>query len=235
MKVIKAMSYADLSKKAAIVMAAQIIRNPKSVLGFATGSTPLGAYAELARMFADGAVDFSGIVSFNLDEYYGLAAAHPQSYHYYMRQNLFSHVNINPDNIRIPNGVAVDPEQECAEYEQSIQDAGGIDFQLLGIGRNGHIGFNEPGEIFTDKTHLTYLASDTLSANSRFFGPGEKMPTQAISMGIGTIMRAKSILLIASGADKADALSKMINGPVTPQMPASALQYHRDAIVMYCD
>ena len=234
MKVIKAHDYADLSKKAATLIAAQVIRNPKSVLGLATGSTPVGVYAELTALYKVGVIDFAGITTINLDEYCGLAADHPQSYACFMRQNLFDHLNIGPGNTHLPNGMASDAPGECLRYEGLIEGLGGIDLQLLGIGRNGHIGFNEPGESFPAMTHLTELAKDTLDANSRFFGPGEKVPTQALSMGIGTIMRARSILLIASGPDKAWALDKMINGPVTPQLPASVLQFHPDATVIHC-
>ena len=235
MKVIKASDYQNLSKKAATLIAAQIIRNPKSVLGLATGSTPEGVYAELIALYGKGVIDFAGVTAVNLDEYCGLPAQHPQSYACFMRQKLFDHVNINEENTHIPDGMASDAAGECLRYERLIEQAGGIDFQLLGIGRNGHIGFNEPGESFAAKTHLTGLAEDTLAANSRFFGPGETVPTQALSMGIGTIMRARSILLIASGPDKAWALNQMINGPVTPRVPASALQFHPDVTVIYCD
>ena len=235
MKVIKALDYADLSKKAATLIAAQIIRNPKSVLGLATGSTPVGTYAELIALYKQSVIDFAGVTTVNLDEYCGLAADHPQSYAHFMRQKLFDHINIGPGNTHLPDGTATDTAGECLRFEGLIERLGGIDLQLLGIGRNGHIGFNEPGESFPAMTHLTDLTKDTLDANSRFFGPGEKVPTQALSMGIGTIMRARSILLIASGPDKAWALDKTINGPVTPQVPASVLQFHPDVTVIYCD
>ncbi|MCL2857468.1 MAG: glucosamine-6-phosphate deaminase [Oscillospiraceae bacterium] len=235
MKVIKAANYVDLSKKAAALIAAQIIRDPSSVLGLATGSTPVGVYSELAELCGQGVIDFACVTTVNLDEYCGLPAEHPQSYAQFMRQKLFDHVNIAKSNTHLPDGMAKDAEVECLRYERLIEGLGGIDLQLLGIGRNGHIGFNEPGESFAPGTHQTGLAKDTLDANSRFFGPGEKVPTQAFSMGIGTIMRARSILLIASGSDKTWALDKTINGPVTPQVPASVLQFHRDVTVIYCD
>jgi len=234
-KVLKVSDYASLSKKSATLIAAQIIRNPGSVLGLATGSTPEGVYAELIALNKQGLIDFAGVTTVNLDEYYGLPGEHPQSYDYFMRQKLFSHVNIAADCTHLPSGMATDAEKECRRYEQLIDRLGGIDLQLLGIGRNGHVGFNEPGKSFPPLTHLTDLTEDTLGANSRFFGPGEKVPTQAISMGIGTIMRARSVLLIASGPDKKWALDKTINGPVTPQVPASVLQYHPDVTVIYCD
>ena len=235
MKVIKVSDYADLSKKAAVIIAAQMLKNPKCVLGFATGSTPEGTYAELINMYEQGIIDFSEVTTFNLDEYYGLDAKHPQSYNYYMRKNLFDHVNVNNDNVHLPNGTASDSVQECVNYEHMIEQAGGIDFQLLGIGRNGHIGFNEPGESFSGRTFLTDLTQDTIDANARFFGPGEQVPTRAISMGISTIMAARSILLVANGESKIDALNRMIFHPVTPQLPASVLQFHSDVTVLYCD
>ena len=235
MKVLRASNYQDLSQKAATLIAAQIIRKPDSVLGLATGSTPEGVYTELIAMNKQGGIDFAGVSTLNLDEYYGLPGEHPQSYYYYMRQKLFDHVNLNPGNTHLPSGVASDAQQECKRFEELIQRLGGIDLQLLGIGRNGHIGFNEPGESFPPVTHLTDLTEDTLDANARFFAPGEEVPTQAISMGIGTIMRAKSILLIASGPGKKWALDKTINAPVTPQVPASVLQFHPDVTIIYCE
>jgi len=235
MNVIKAISYEDLSKKAAVIIAAQMIRKPCSVLGFATGSTPEGTYRELANLNAAGVIDFSEITTFNLDEYYGLSGTHPQSYLYFMKDKLFNHVNMRPKAIHIPDGVAADPTAACAAYECAIRDAGGVDLQLLGIGRNGHIGFNEPDASFADETHVVTLTESTKVANSRLFGPGEQVPDKAVTMGVGTVMRARSILLIANGAEKKDVLDKMINGPVTPEVPASALQYHRRVTVIYCD
>lgn len=235
MNVLKVANYSDLSKKAAIFIAAQMIRNPKSVLGFATGSTPEGLYSELVALNNDGTISFEHITTFNLDEYYGLSGDHPQSYHTFMYEKLFSHVDINPGNIHIPRGDTGDPWGECERYESCIETAGGIDLQLLGIGRNGHIGFNEPSECFARKTNLTDLTESTLEANKRFFQTRDEMPKQAISMGINTIMRAKTILLVANGTDKMDALDKMINHPVTPQVPASVLQFHRHATIMYCE
>lgn len=235
MRVIKTSSYQEMSQRAAIVIAAQIVKNPTSVMGFATGSTPEGLYEELIKMGKDGAVDFSGITTFNLDEYYGLKGDHPQSYRYFMQEKLFQHININQENIHMPDGSTSDPAAECKNYEAAIESAGGVDLQLLGIGGNGHIGFNEPSDAFSTATKLVDLTEETLNANQRFFESREEVPKQAISMGINTIMKAKSILLIASGKDKQEAVEKMINGPVTPQVPASILQYHPDVTVIYCD
>jgi len=235
MRIIKTSSHLELSQKAAIFIAAQMIRNPQSVLGFATGSTPEELYAELVTLCIGKIVDFSEITTFNLDEYYGLSNDHPQSYHYYMQEKLFQYVNIRPENVNIPDGSTSDPVRECERYEKLIHQAGGIDLQLLGIGRNGHIGFNEPADFFSGQTALVDLTEDTLEANRRFFDTKEEMPKQAISMGINTIMQAKNILLIASGADKKEALEKMANQPVTPQMPASVLQFHRHVTIMYCE
>jgi len=232
---IKTSSHLELSQKAAIFIAAQMIRNPQSVLGFATGSTPEDLYSELVTLSIGGIIDFSEITTFNLDEYYGLSNDHPQSYHYYMQEKLFQYVNIKQENIHIPDGSTSDAAKECERYEKLLRQAGGVDLQLLGIGRNGHIGFNEPADFFSGKTSLVDLTEDTLEANRRFFDANEEMPKQAISMGINTIMQAKSILLIASGADKKEALDKMANQPVTPQVPASVLQFHRHATVIYCE
>ncbi|MDR1209759.1 MAG: glucosamine-6-phosphate deaminase [Clostridiales bacterium] len=235
MKIIKTSGYQDLSKKAAIFIAAQMIHNPRSTLGLATGSTPEGVYAELAALRIGGVIDFADITTFNLDEYYGLPPFHPRSYRYYMREKLFQYVNIKEENIHIPDGSTDDAAAECARYEKAIRKAGGIDLQLLGIGRNGHIGFNEPSDSFARETYLVDLTEDTLEANARFFAKGEEMPKKAISMGINTIMQARGILLIACGEDKKEALRRMIEEPVTPMAPASVLQFHRHATIMYCD
>ncbi|MCL2579430.1 MAG: glucosamine-6-phosphate deaminase [Oscillospiraceae bacterium] len=235
MKVIKVQNYKQLSKQAAIFIAAQMIGNPKSVLGFATGGTPEGCYAELAALYKQGVIDFKEVTAFNLDEYYGLTGDHPQSYRHYMQHHLYSHVNVKPENTHVPDGGASDPAAECARYEKRIDAAGGIDLQLLGIGRNGHVGFNEPCDHFSSMTSLVDLTEDTLDANARYFGPGESPPTTALSMGIGSIMRARKILLVANGPGKKDALDRMINHPVTPTLPASILQFHPDVTVLYCD
>jgi len=235
MNVIKAKDYEDLSKKAAIFIAARMVQNPRCVLGFATGSTPEGTYSELAALNAAGVVDFSEVTTFNLDEYYGLPGDHPQSYRYFMNEKLFSLVNMRSENINLPDGMAADPAGDCADYERRIREAGGVGLQLLGIGRNGHIGFNEPGGEFSRETCLVELTEDTKAANARFFGADETVPERAITMGIGTIMRAGEILLIANGSNKLEILDKMINGPVTPTVPASVLQLHNNVTVIYCD
>ena len=235
MRVLKAENYADLSRKAALLIAAQIIKKPHSVMGFATGSTPEGAYAELVALYKQGTICFKDITTFNLDEYYSLSASHSQSYAYFMKDKLFGHVDLPAESIHIPNGNSGNAAAECAQYEKDIEAAGGIDMQLLGIGRNGHIGFNEPDEDFSPATHLVNLTANTLDANARFFSSVEEVPTQAITMGVGTIMRAKSVLLIANGAQKKEIIQKTISGAVTPQVPASILQFHPDVTVLYCD
>ncbi|MGF7186783.1 glucosamine-6-phosphate deaminase [Desulfitispora alkaliphila] len=224
--------YDALSKKAAYILASQIILKPKSVLGLATGSTPIGTYNELIHMYKNGIINFSGITTFNLDEYYGLNVNDKQSYHYFMEQHLFNNIDIKKENIHIPNGKANNMDVECQQYENSIKEAGGIDLQLLGIGQNGHIGFNEPNEKFEALTHLVNLDTDTIEANARFFDSIDKVPTQAISMGIKTIMQSNKILLLASGENKAEAVYKMIKGNITPELPASVLQLHSDVVVI---
>lgn len=232
MRIITVKDYEELSKKAANILASQITLKPNSVLGLATGATPVGAYRELVRIFNEGDISFSEIVTFNLDEYYGLDKENPQSYYYFMMDNLFKFVNINTANIHIPDGRAMDIQLECIEYENKIKQAGGIDLQLLGIGRNGHIGFNEPDVKFEAQTHLVTLDEDTIEANSRFFASAEEVPDQAISMGIKTIMHSRKILLLASGEEKAETINNMINGKITPELPASVLQLHPDVIVL---
>lgn len=232
MRIIVANDYDEMSRKAAHLIASQMILNPESVLGLATGSTPIGTYKELIKLYKDGVIDFSKIKSFNLDEYFELPKDNPQSYDYFMKANLFNHVNIGEEDINIPNGMCENIERECNDYEKKIREAGGIDLQLLGIGRNGHIGFNEPGEHFETNTHLVQLDEDTIEANSRFFDSVDDVPTKAISMGIGSIMKAKKILLLASGAGKADAIYDTVNGPITPKVPASILQLHPDVVII---
>lgn len=224
--------YDTLSKKAAKMLASQVILKPKSVLGLATGSTPIGTYRELISMHKEGVLSFSEAVSFNLDEYYGLDVNDEQSYHYFMKQHLFDGIDIKEENINILNGKAVDVDAECHTYEKNIQDCGNIDIQLLGIGDNGHIGFNEPDEKFGVLTRLVDLEEATIKANARFFDSIDEVPTQAVSMGIKTIMNSKKILLIASGENKAEAIYKMVKGDVTPGMPASVLQLHPDVVVI---
>ncbi|MGI5876683.1 MAG: glucosamine-6-phosphate deaminase [Dethiobacteria bacterium] len=220
--------YQQLSIKAANFVAGQIILKNNAVLGLATGSTPEGMYSQLVQMNREGIVDFSEVVTFNLDEYLGLAPEHPQSYHFYMHSRFLDHINIDPQNIHILSGVAENVEQVCREYDQKIKDAGGIDLQILGIGVNGHIGFNEPGSFLKIQTHLMELTEETIIANSRFFPTPEDVPRRALTMGMGAILQAKRILLLASGESKARVIREMVNGKVTTEVPASLLQLHRE-------
>lgn len=225
-------SYQELSKKAAEIIKSQIVLKDDSVIGFATGSTPLGTYRELINMNKKG-LDFSNITSFNLDEYYGLPASDVNSYHYFMNDNLFNHINIKKERIHIPDGEAKDVDKFCRDYEESIAKAGGIDLQILGIGKNGHIGFNEPDNNMDVPTHLTDLTEDTINANSRFFDSIDQVPKQAITMGLGTIMRSKRILLMASGEDKAEIIEKMLKQQVvTTNIPASFLFLHNNVDIL---
>lgn len=232
MKFIKVKDYEEMSKKAASILAAQIIGDPESVLGLATGSTPEGMYRYLKTWYQDGILDFSGIRTLNLDEYRGIAREDEQSYYHFMKQNLFDQVNIRTENTHIPNGEETDSDKVLREYEALIDQMGGVDLQVLGIGRNGHIGFNEPSEEFPEKCHCVELADSTIEANRRFFEKAEDVPRQAYTMGIGTIMRAKKILLLVSGDDKAEALRQAVCGPITPRLPASVLRLHRDVTVI---
>ena len=209
-----------------------MISKPDSVLGLATGSTPIGMYDQLVEWYNKGDVDFSEVKTVNLDEYKGLARDNDQSYYYFMHKHLFDRVNINPDNTNVPDGTQMDSEKECARYEKLIESMGGVDIQLLGIGRNGHIGFNEPDNCFAKTTHCVDLTESTIEANKRFFASADDVPRQAYTMGIGTIMKAKKILLIVNGEDKADALAKAVYGPVTPEVPASILQFHNDVVIV---
>lgn len=219
----------EVYRQAAQLIATAVKKKPALVLGLATGSTMVGLYQHLVRMHQEGAIDFSQVVTFNLDEYLGLSASHPQSFHHFMYETLFRHINVQPRNIHIPDGtIRGDYEQYCASYEQAIRDAGGIDVQLLGIGRNGHIGFNEPTSSLGSRTRLKVLSQETLNDNSRFFASGEESPQCSITMGIGSILEARKILLLATGESKADAVAKSISGPVTSAVPASALQLHPD-------
>lgn len=224
--------YGEMSKKAADVVAAQIIEKPDSVLGLATGSTPIGMYKELVRMYEEGIIDFSKVVTFNLDEYVGLDEKNEQSYHFYMMQNLFKHINIDMKNVHILDGNAKDIDKECSNYEGEIEKAGGIDLQILGLGRNGHIGFNEPDVKFPKNTHIVDLSESTIEANSRFFRNAEEVPKQALTMGEATIMKADRIILLANGSAKADAVFGLVKGDIKPELPASALQMHPDAVVI---
>ena len=232
MKIYKAKDYDELSRKAARVITSQVIMKPDCVLGLATGSTPIGTYKQIVEWYNQGDLDFSQVKSVNLDEYKGLTKDNDQSYYYFMYNHLFKHININMDNTNVPDGTQSDSDKECARYEQVIRDLGGVDLQLLGLGRNGHIGFNEPDHIFAKITHCVDLAPSTIEANKRFFASADDVPKQAYSMGIGTIMKAKKILLVVSGEDKAEALYNALNGPVTPHVPASVLQLHSDVTVV---
>ncbi len=226
MKIYVTDDYKGMSRKAANILSAQVILKPNSVLGLATGSTPEGMYAQMVDWYRKGDLDFAAVKTVNLDEYVGLEPTHEQSYRYFMQHHLFDHVNINPANTNVPDGLAADPAAECAWYNQVIRDMGGIDLQVLGVGGNGHIGFNEPGRAFELETHVVNLKEETISANSRFFASRDDVPRQAMTMGIKSIMMAKKILLMASGEGKAEALRLALTGPVTPEVPASILQLH---------
>ncbi len=213
-------------------MCGQVLQKPDSVLGLATGSTPLKPYGQMIELYKKGVVDFSSVTTFNLDEYVNLDVKDKNSYHSFMHENLFDHINIPEKSINFLNGNAEDLEQECKDYEQKIKNAGGIDIQLLGIGSNGHIAFNEPADCFQRWSHVVTLKESTVKDNSRFFNSIEEVPTQAVTMGIGSIMQAKKILIIALGANKAKAIKQLIDGNVTPMCPASVLQFHTDVTLM---
>ncbi|MCR5023569.1 MAG: glucosamine-6-phosphate deaminase [Lachnospiraceae bacterium] len=224
--------YAEMSRKAANIISAQIILKPDSLLGLATGSTPIGAYRQLVEWYEKGDLDFKEVVTVNLDEYKGLGPDNPQSYAYYMEDKLFKKVNIKPENTHLPDGLNNDAEDACNKYNELLEELGEQDLQLLGLGRNGHIGFNEPDEIFDQNVHCVSLTNSTIEANKRFFEAGEEVPKYAYTMGIRSILRSKKILVIASGEDKADAVKKAFFGPVTPLVPASILQLHDDVILV---
>ena len=234
MKIIVCKNYDEMSAEIAKIIAKQVKDKPDCVLGLATGSTPVGAYGELAAMYNKGELDFSLVKSYNLDEYYPMRADDIHSYHYFMDENLFSKINIKRENIHVPNGDTDTPDEECAAYEAEINAAGGIDLQLLGIGRNGHIGFNEPDEYLIPDTHKTALTKDTMEANARFFEDGGTMPDSAVTMGMGTILRAKKVVIAASGASKREAVAGLIAGRLTTKLPASLLALHSD-VILVCD
>ena len=219
------------AEAAATLIASQIMSKPNTVLGLPTGSTPVLTYCELIRMNREGVVDFSNVTTFNLDEYVGLDGDHPQSYRYFMNDNLFNHINIDKANTHVPSGMG-DVQANAVEYENAIAKAGGIDLQFMGIGRNGHIGFNEPADSYTDGTSIIELTESTIDANKRFFDSADEVPRKAISMGVGTIMRARKCLLIATGADKAEAVRTLVKGKISPNLPASALRMHANAIIV---
>ena len=232
MRLIVCENYDEMSKAAANIIAAQVTLKPKSILGLATGSTPIGMYNNLASMYSKGELDFSEVISFNLDEYYPLKKSNEQSYDYFMKDNLFSKINIKPENIHIPNGEAQNAEEECKNYDKMIAEKGGIDLQVLGIGNNGHIGFNEPGATLESGTNVTDLTEDTIQVNSRFFNSIDEVPKRAITMGMYPILSAKTILLLISGKSKNAALKRILTGKITTDCPASFLNIHSDAIVI---
>ena len=232
MRIYREKDYDAMSRRAATIIAAQIVAKPDCVLGLATGSSPVGTYKNLVAWNKQGDISFKEVRSVNLDEYYGLSGDHDQSYRYFMQTNLFDHVDIVPENTNVPNGLAQDPAAEGERYEALVASLGYADLQLLGMGRNGHIGFNEPCDCFPLATHLVDLTESTIEANARFFASAGDVPRQALSMGIGTIMKARKILVVVSGEDKADAVAKAVQGPIAPEVPASILQLHPDVTIV---
>lgn len=231
-RIYKEKDYESVSRKAANLISAQVISKPDSILGLATGTSPLGAYHQLAEWCTKKDVDFSRVISVNLDEYVGLSPDNSESYHYFMEKNFFSKVNIAMENTHVPNGHVSDLEEACKAYDSLIQDLGGIDLQLLGIGSNGHIGFNEPGKSFLLDTHIVQLTESTIKANSRLFSRIDDVPRRAITMGIRNIFQAAKIVLIATGQNKADALYRSFMEPITPEVPASILQLHTNVSIV---
>ena len=232
MRIVRAKDYDDMSRKAANILSAQVIMKPNCVLGLATGSTPIGTYAQLVEWYNKGDLDFSNVTTVNLDEYRGLDRENDQSYYYFMNEHLFGKVNVNHERTFLPDGTEKDSEKACADYNQIIEDVGGVDLQLLGLGHNGHIGFNEPGDVFKAKTHCVDLTETTIKANQRFFASIDDVPRQAYTMGIQTIMQARKILVVVSGEDKAGIVKEAFFGPITPRVQASVLQLHPDVTVV---
>lgn len=232
MKIIATDSYYQMSRMAANLISAQIIMKPNCVLGLATGSTPIGIYEQLIRWYEKGDLDFSQVTTINLDEYKGLSPENDQSYRYFMNKNFFHAINIRKEYTYVPNGLEPDSEKACRDYNKIITDCGGIDLQLLGLGLNGHIGFNEPGAAFEKETHCVDLSESTIRANSRFFASMEEVPKQAYTMGIKTIMQAKKILIVVNGKEKAQIVKEAFFGPITPKVPASVLQLHNDVTMV---
>ncbi len=232
MKIIRTRDYADMSRKSANIISAQVILKPDSVLGLATGSSPVGTYEKLIDWCNKGDIDFSNVKTVNLDEYVGLTKENPCSYYYFMNENLFKYININPENTNIPDGMEHDIQKECKRYDNLLASLGQVDLQLLGLGNNGHIGFNEPCDVFRKSTFCVELAPSTIEANSRFFKSADEIPRHAYTMGIGSIMSAKKILLVVHGEAKADILKEAIEGPITPAVPASVLQLHNDVTIV---
>lgn len=233
MRIIVCKNYDEVSKKASDMVAAKMILKPECVLGLATGSTPIGMYKNLVEMNKNGELDFSTVKTINLDEYYPMRPDNEQSYRYFMNSNLFDHININKENTFVPNGMAEDIERECAEYDARI-DEYGIDIQILGIGQNGHIGFNEPDDRLCANTHITGLTENTIEANSRFFDSADEVPKKAITMGMASILKAKTIVLLASGKAKHEAVKSLIDANITTEVPATLLKVHPD-VVLICD
>lgn len=234
LNICKAETVEEAARLAADRFQELLCTKPACVLGLATGSTPIPLYRELIAREQAGRIDFSRVRSVNLDEYKGLAPDHPQSYRRFMQENLFDHISIRPENTYVPDGLATDVDAMCSAYERTIEDLGGVDLQLLGLGHDGHIGFNEPSDHFPTRTHETALAEITRQANARFFASEAEVPTAAYTMGVGTVMAARRILMIVTGADKSDILHKAFFGPVTPWVPASILQFHPD-VTLICD
>lgn len=232
MKLLIEESYEDMSRRAADVIAEVVVEKPNCVLGLATGSTPIGLYADLVSDCKEGKISFKDVSTYNLDEYRGLAGDHDQSYRYFMNVNLFDHVDIDKAATHVPDGACEDADAACAAYEEAIEAAGGVDIQLLGLGHNGHIGFNEPCDEVPLDTHLVDLTTSTIDANKRFFASEADVPRQALTMGVRSIMQAKRILIVASGEGKAEIVRRAFFGPVTPQVPASLLQLHPDVILV---
>lgn len=232
MRILVCKNYDEMSKKAAQMILSQVTLKPNSVLGLATGSTPVGMYKELVKMYNEKLIDFSEVSTFNLDEYYNLPKTSDQSYDYFMRVNLFNHINVKNENIHIPNGMASNIELECETYDKQIKESGGVDIQVLGIGHNAHIGFNEPTINFERGTHLVDLKESTIEANARFFEKIEDVPKKAITMGTGSIFKARKIMLLACGDSKADAIYNTVYGKVIPEVPASILQFHNDIVLI---
>lgn len=234
MRVIICENYEELSNQAAKIVSSQLIVKPNSILGLATGSTPIGLYQNLIEMNKKGEIDFSAVKTFNLDEYYPIKKSNDQSYDYFMKEQLFNHINIDKNNIDIPNGEAEDPKAECERYEKRLDEVGGVDLQILGIGQNGHIAFNEPDENLIAVTHLTGLTQNTIEANSRFFASADEVPKQALTMGMGSILKAKKIVILANGANKSDAVKELLDDNIKTSNPATMLKVHPD-VTLICD
>ena len=232
MRIIRAKDYKDMSRKAANIISAQVILKPDSVLGLATGSSPIGTYELLVKWYEKGDLDFADVTTVNLDEYYGMKPENDQSYHYFMHDHFFDHVNIDPSRINLPNGMEPDEKKECARYDAVLRSVGDVDIQLLGIGRNGHIGFNEPDDHFTCGCHVVNLTESTIQANRRFFDSEASVPRQAVSLGVGSILASRCILLLATGEDKAQAIHDTVCGDITSRTPASILKTHPNVILL---